>query len=141
MIKAKNLPGIFCGEVVNCLVYLLNRTTSRGTGGKTPYELWTGSKPNLKKLEDRARQWCLWDESESTGYMCYDLVTRKFHISRDVVFNEEASWDWSGVMEDGVDSEFIIESETEVVPTVVTEARFQQIPVDRCAGDLEQVSS
>jgi hypothetical protein len=62
------------GEVVNCVVYLLNRTTSRSTGDCTPYELWTGSKanvshlrvfgciahvkttaPNLKKLDDRIK--------------------------------------------------------------------------------------
>jgi hypothetical protein len=60
------------GEIVNCAVYILNRVTSKSTGGKAPYELWTGSKPavshlrtfgsvvhvkvtkpNLKKLDDR----------------------------------------------------------------------------------------
>jgi hypothetical protein len=50
MIKAKKLPGMFWGEAVNCVVYLLNRTTSRGTGGKTPYELWTGNKPSVSHL-------------------------------------------------------------------------------------------
>jgi hypothetical protein len=73
MLKAKMLPGIFWGEAVSCAVYLLNRTLSKSTGDKTPYELWTRSKPavnhfrtfgcvahvkvarsNLKKLEDRA---------------------------------------------------------------------------------------
>jgi hypothetical protein len=27
------------GEAVNCAVYLVNRTSYRGVGGKTPYEL------------------------------------------------------------------------------------------------------
>jgi len=55
-------------------VYLLNRSSSKSIGGKTPYELWTGSAPgvhnlhtfgciaqvkvttpNLKKLDDRSR--------------------------------------------------------------------------------------
>jgi hypothetical protein len=74
MMKVKKLPSMFWGEVVNCVVYLLNRTTSRSTGDCTPYELWTGSKanvshlrvfgciahvkttaPNLKKLDDRIK--------------------------------------------------------------------------------------
>jgi hypothetical protein len=41
MMKAKKMPGIFWGEAVNCAVYLLNRITSKGTGAKTPYKLWT----------------------------------------------------------------------------------------------------
>jgi transposase InsO family protein len=47
MLKAKKLPGIFWGEAVSCAVYLLNRTLSKSTRDKTPYELWTGSKPVL----------------------------------------------------------------------------------------------
>jgi transposase InsO family protein len=75
MMKAEHLPNIFGGggEAINCVVYLLNRVVSKSTGGKNPYELWTGSKPamnhlkvfrcvahvkntrpHLKKLEDRS---------------------------------------------------------------------------------------
>jgi transposase InsO family protein len=73
MMKAKHLPNIFWGEAVTCTMYLLNRTMSKSTRGKTPYELWTGSKPavnhlrvfgcvahvkntrpHLKKLDDRS---------------------------------------------------------------------------------------
>jgi hypothetical protein len=39
MLKAKNLPGIFWGEVVTAVVYTLNHTTMKDNGGKTPYEL------------------------------------------------------------------------------------------------------
>jgi hypothetical protein len=39
MMKAKDLPGVFWGEAVNYVVYLLNRTSCRGVEGKTPYEL------------------------------------------------------------------------------------------------------
>jgi transposase InsO family protein len=39
MLKAKNLPGIFWGEVVTVAVYTLNHTTMKDNGGKTPYEL------------------------------------------------------------------------------------------------------
>lgn len=31
-------------------VNLLNRSTSKSVGGKTPYELWTGSPPGVHHL-------------------------------------------------------------------------------------------
>jgi transposase InsO family protein len=73
VLKAKGLPGMFWGEVVNCAVYLFKRTLSKSTGDKTPYELWIGGRPavshlrvfrciahvkvtqpSLKKLDDRS---------------------------------------------------------------------------------------
>ena len=50
MLKAKGLPGVFWGEVVTTAVYLLNRSSSKSIGGKTPYELWTGSAPGVHHL-------------------------------------------------------------------------------------------
>jgi len=47
MLKAKGLPGKFWGEAVTTAVYLLNRSSSKSVGGKTPYELWTGSVPGV----------------------------------------------------------------------------------------------
>jgi hypothetical protein len=60
---------------VNCVVHILNKTVSKGSGGKTPYELWTRraptvhhlrtfgciahvkvTTPNLKKLSDRSKK-------------------------------------------------------------------------------------
>jgi hypothetical protein len=52
--------------------------------------------PNLKKLSDRSRRMIFVGyEPGSAAYMCYDLATRKVHISRDVVFYVEGVWDWS----------------------------------------------
>jgi hypothetical protein len=115
-LKAKGLPGIFWGEAVNCEVYLLNRTLSKSTGVKTPYELWTGKRsavshlrvfgcmahvkvtqPSLKKLDDRSIPMIFVGyEPGFAAYRCYNLVTKRVHISRDVIFDEEAAWDWSG---------------------------------------------
>ena len=51
MLKAKGLPGVFWGgEAVTTAVYLLNRSSSKSIGGKTPYELWTGSAPGVHHL-------------------------------------------------------------------------------------------
>jgi hypothetical protein len=95
-------------------VYILNRTITKGIDGKTPYELWTGSTPvvhhlrtfgciahvnvtksNLKKLDDRSKKMTFVGyEPGSVAYRCYDPDTRKVHVSRDVIFYEDASWDW-----------------------------------------------
>jgi hypothetical protein len=115
LMKAKKMPGIFWGEAVNYALYLLNRTTSKGTGGKTPYELWIGAKPsvshlrtfeciahvkvtkpNLRKLEYRSKAMVFVGyEPGSAAYRCYDPVTKKVLVSRDMVFDEEGTWDWS----------------------------------------------
>lgn len=33
------------------------------------------------------------------GYRVYDLVTKKLILSRDVVFDENAAWDWKAMLE------------------------------------------
>ncbi len=137
MLKAKGLPGMFWGEAVNTAVYLLNRTMTKGTGGKTPYELWNGiapgvhhlrtfgcvahvktSAPHLKKLDDRSRPMIFVGyETGSKAYRLYDPVAKRLQISRDVVFDEDAQWDW-GDKQAGDD--FAIEYVTVAQPTVVT---------------------
>jgi len=112
MLKAKGLPGKFWGEVVTTAVYLLNRSSSKSMGGKTPYELWTGSvpgvqhlrtfgyvahmkvtTPNLKKLDDRSRRTIFVGyEPGSKAYRVYDPVSQRVHVSRDLVFEEAAQW-------------------------------------------------
>ena len=109
-------------------MYLLNRSSSKSVGGKTPYELWTGStpavhhlrtfgclihvkvtSPSLKKLDDRSRKMIFVGyEPGSKAYRVYDPVARRVHISRDVVFQEEAQWSsGEGHFDDGGD--FVIE--------------------------------
>jgi len=115
MLKAKGLPGEFWGEAVTMTVYLLNRSSSKSVGGKTPYELWTDSvpgvqhlrmfgciahmkvtTPNLKKLDDRSRRTIFVGyEPGSKAYRVYDPVTRRVHVSRDLVFEEAAQWLWT----------------------------------------------
>ena len=101
MLKAKGLPGTFWGEAVTTTVYLLNRSSSKSIGGKTPYELWTGSAPgvhhlrtfgsiahvkvttpNPKKLDDHSRKMVFVGyEPRSKAYRVYDPTTRHVHIS------------------------------------------------------------
>jgi transposase InsO family protein len=108
MLKAKSLTGMFWGEAVNAAVYLLNRSTSKSTGGKTPYLLWARSPPlvhhlrtfgclahvkvttpNLRKLDDRSRPMIFVGyEPGSMAYRVYDPSHNRIHISRDVIFDE-----------------------------------------------------
>lgn len=107
------------GEVVRHSVYVLNRLPTRALSGQTPYEAWTGSKPNVshirvfgclkhmeipdihnKKLDDRSKQVVNHGrESGTKAYRVYDPVTRRVHVSRDVIFEENKCWPWSQLEE------------------------------------------
>jgi len=139
MLKGKGLPGVFWGEAVSTAVYLLNRSSSKSIGGKTPYELWTGSAPgvhhlrtfgsiahvkvttpNPKKLDDRSRRMIFVGyEAGSKAYRVYDPTTRRVHVSRDVVFDESSQWVWPAG-HDGSDADFVINEPAEATPTVIT---------------------
>lgn len=139
MLKAKGLPGVFWGEAVTTVVYLLSRSSSKSTSGKTPYELWTGSPPgvhhlrtfgcvahvkvttpNLKKLDDRSRRMIFVGyEPGSKAYRVYDPATRRVHISRDVVFDEAAQWTWTEG-HGGTAKDFVVEDSIMAPPGVIT---------------------
>ncbi|WVZ95085.1 LOW QUALITY PROTEIN: hypothetical protein U9M48_040890 [Paspalum notatum var. saurae] len=115
MLKAKGMPAAFWGEAVSTTVYILNRSPTKSLENKTPFEAWHGRKPdvahlrtfgcvghvkvtrpNLAKLEDKSKPMIfLGYEAGSKAYQLYDPVERRVHVSRDVVFDEAASWDWA----------------------------------------------
>lgn len=94
-------------EAVSTAVYLINRLPSAGTG-RTPYEIWHGTKPNLsalrifgckamahvpkanrRKLDAKSTTCALVGYSaKSKAYRLFNLVTKKIIVSRDVVFLE-----------------------------------------------------
>ena len=47
MLHASQLPKFLWGEAVKHAVWLKNRTSTRVLDGKTPYEIFYGTKPNL----------------------------------------------------------------------------------------------
>jgi hypothetical protein len=49
------------------------------------------------------------DEPGSVAHWCYNPNTKRVHISRDVVIDEEGTWDGSGDQAEGSDTEFVIE--------------------------------
>ena len=133
--KVKALPAMFWGEAVNTAVYILNRSPTRSLDGKTPYEAWHGERPAvsflrtfgciahvqktksyLKKLEDRSTPMIFVGyEMGSKAYRVYNLVNGRVSVTRGVVLDEDAQWDWgveAGGGNGGGAEEFTVEYPT-----------------------------
>ncbi len=89
MLHAAALPKNLWGEALKHAIWLKNRTSSKAIGGRTPYEVFRSSKPDLRqihewgykvwvhvedgsKLEGRAREgrWLGFDQ-DSNGHRIY----------------------------------------------------------------------
>ena len=104
-----NVPQKFWAEAVNTAVYLRNRSPTVSLKQVTPYERWTGEKPDLShlkvfgcvayihvakekrnKLDAKSRKTIFVGYPAGTkGYKLFDISTGDFVRSRDVVFAEE----------------------------------------------------
>lgn len=107
----KDLPKTLWAEAVNTSVYLLNRTPTKQSE-TTPYEHWTGKRPNLQhtkvfgceaylltpgtlrtKLDKKSERYVFVGyEGDSTNYRLYDPVTHRIKVSRHVIFNEDSEF-------------------------------------------------
>jgi hypothetical protein len=115
MMKSKGMPGRFWGEAVSTTVYLLNRAPTKSVVDMTPYEAWYGRKPSVdhlctfgcvahvktvtghtSKLADRSTPMVMISyEAGTKAYRAYNPVNKKLVVTRDVLFKEEKSWNWS----------------------------------------------
>jgi hypothetical protein len=88
-------------------------------------------KPSLQKLEDRSKAMIFVGyEPGFATYICYDPHTKRVHISRDVVFDKYASWDWTDTQSGVTDSEFSVDVWLEDFQTIVTETLLrEQLPI------------
>ncbi|KAJ4789254.1 polyprotein [Rhynchospora pubera] len=115
MLKSKGMPNQFWAEAVATAVYILNISPTKAVMNMTPFEAWFGRKPsvshlrvfgciaytlvnaqNRKKLDAKSEKWvflgyCI----QSKGYRLYNHVTNKIIVSRNIMFDETASWSWS----------------------------------------------
>jgi hypothetical protein len=123
----------------------------------TPEEAWSGHKPSVTHLQvfgcvayakiPNARRTKLDDKSEKCifvgygdkrmGYKLYNPITKKVIMSRDVIFEEDKTWQWNDDQEavKWISIDLILEDEVEV-PTVLAEgpilpANEPQSPVRR----------
>ncbi|CAL8162095.1 unnamed protein product [Prunus armeniaca] len=114
MLSEKKIPKIFWLEAVNWTVHVLNRSPTFAVKNQTPEEAWSGVKPTVEyfkvfgcvshvhvldskrtKLDDKSLRCVLLGVSEeSKAYRLYDPVSHKILVSRDIVFEEDKSWDW-----------------------------------------------
>lgn len=115
MLKDKHLPSYFWGEAVTMAVHILNRAPTRALDGQTPFEAWHGEKPPVhyfrtfgcighvketrphpKKLDDRSTPMIFVGyEGGSKAWRFYDPNGKRVTVSRDVVFDEAAEWQWN----------------------------------------------
>ncbi|KAL4038876.1 hypothetical protein IC575_002512 [Cucumis melo] len=110
-LKCKKMPKEFWAQAIECAVYLSNRSPTRSLCNKTPQQAWIGRKPSIghlrifgcmayahildqkrSKLDDKSEKYVFVGyDASSKDYNLYNPVTKKTIVSRDVVFDEEAS--------------------------------------------------
>jgi len=108
LIFNSRLEKKFWAEAISTSAYIVNRTPTKSLDYKTPYQMWTGKKPNLSNMkifgcsamvhvpkENRQK----WDSKAikmifvgycdyTKGYRLYDENKKQIYKSRDVVFLE-----------------------------------------------------
>jgi hypothetical protein len=137
----------------------------KSVDGMTPFEAWHRRKPtvphlrtfgcivyvqnmtpHLKKLEDHGcKMIFVGYESGSKVYRAYDPITKCVHVTRDVVFDEQAQWDWGSGSDDGKsasgDDVFMVEYTTTGPPAPTMdgtdEAPTEESLLPAGAGDVE----
>jgi len=144
------LPETYWAEAVNIASYLRNRCPSRSHGGKTPYELWHGSKPNLKhirvfgvkvfvlekgpnrgKLDDKSVEGKLVGYSETAkAYKVRRNDTGKIVFTRDVTIIEEPVLRQRNVMQ--MDLDYMHPRED--TPEPGREIKCERTPAEREVG-------
>ncbi|RVX18797.1 Retrovirus-related Pol polyprotein from transposon TNT 1-94 [Vitis vinifera] len=108
LLLSAKIPAPFWGEAALHAVHAINRIPSAVIHNQTPYERLFGSPPvyhhlrsfgsacfvllqshEHNKLEPRSRLCCFLGYGETQkGYMCYDPVSHRLRVSRNVVFWE-----------------------------------------------------
>ena len=114
VLKVRGFPKFLWAEAVATAVYLLNMSPTKLVHRKTPFEAWFGFRPSAthlkifgciayahipvekrRKLNDKNKKFIFIGYSNETkGYRLYNPLTKKLTISRDVIFDEKAAWEW-----------------------------------------------
>lgn len=123
MLLSRKLPQELWGEAANTVVYLLNRLINSNTGSKTPYEIYTGVKPDVKnirifgslvshkrqqklrsgyqkKMEPRSDSMVLVGYEEPSNYRIYDPSNKKIIITPEIIIDETKGYNFSEITAD-----------------------------------------
>ena len=110
------IPKSFWPKAVNWSIHVLNRSPTFSVQNMTPEEAWSGRKPAVdhfkifgciayahityekrNKLDDKGEKCVFLGVSEaSKAYKLFNPLTKKIVTSRDVIFDEESTWNWNG---------------------------------------------
>ena len=110
MLSHSGLPKIFWGDAVLYAIHIRNRCLASVDDSRSPYELWTGKKPDLshirvfgcdaymhvkdsdrKKLDDKSIECVMIGYCEKKhGYKLWGIKEKKLYYSRDVEFDEQS---------------------------------------------------
>ena len=108
MLIAKELPTFLWDEAVSHATYIRNRSPTKALKGKTPYEAWTGKKPDVSHFREFGSDVWILDEDKNrsklapkskkmvfVGFMegskavrYWDKKMRNIKVSRNFAFNE-----------------------------------------------------
>ena len=114
LLEEKGLPKKLWAKAVYTVVYIQNQGMTKAIKDMTPLEAWSGYKSSIKhfrvfgsiyyfhiqeqkrgKLDTKAKKGIfIGYSSQSRGYRMLNLEDEKIVISRDVTFDENASWNW-----------------------------------------------
>ena len=106
MMEANTLPPNFWTEAIKCASYIHNRFPYKQIDGMTPFEAWSGHKPDdfnifgskawariltekRKDLQTQSQECLFFGYSEdSKGFKLINLSTNKYFIERSVQFQD-----------------------------------------------------
>jgi transposase InsO family protein len=118
MLRTASLPKDYWQYAMAAAVHITNRLPSRANDGRSPYELWTGTVPDIshlrvfgcqayalvpkqkrQKLDDKATASIfLGYPSSQKGHIMQDMQTKRIFVSRAITFDE---WRFPGKNMDG----------------------------------------
>lgn len=159
MLFEAKLQKSFWAEAVATAAYVINRSPSRVLAEVTPYEKWTGKKPNISHLKIFGSKAMVhvpkqnrlkWDRKskplvfvgycENTkGYRFFDPVYRKIVVSRDVTFIEKCD-DTDNITRKHTTVSISTENDTSVPQNVSVELE-NSIIVDDSSPDTQEITS
>jgi len=111
MLKQRSMPNSLRGDAVATAAYVLNRCPTKRLKNKVHEEVWSGKKPYVnhlrvfgsicykhvpdarrKQLDDKCEAMILVGYHKTGAYRLYNPIIGKVIISKDIIIDENESW-------------------------------------------------